>query len=216
MMINKRITPLILGIALTCTSYAGGDLEAAVPAVVPIVPATINPVPIYIGLGLVAVAIDRDPCVCGDTETKDLRYGNLLRLGWDYNNYVGIETRVLKTYGSDVFSKTEHYGLYLKPQYHVSEQMNIYALLGYGKTKVDYTNGIRSSTTDENAFSYGLGFEYDFGKDESLGTYSRPFDGQGDQEKGWGMWVDMQHLLNNGGAVHTTSNIMTAGITYDF
>ncbi len=213
---NKIIISITTMIILATTSYAGGKFVA--PAVAPIVPIppVVNPWPIYVGLGLVAADLDRDPCLCGEAESKDLRYGGILRLGWDFNNYIGVEARVLKTFEDDVFSETEHYGLYLKPQYHVTPQMNVYGLFGYGKTTVDYTNGVRSSTTDENGFSYGAGFEYDFGSDESLGTYSRVFDGQGDQEKGWGMWVDVQHLLSNAGAVHTTSNIVTAGITYDF
>lgn len=206
-------------IALATTSYAGGKNGAApVSSIVPIVPVPmVNPWPIYVGLGLLAVNLDRDPCPCGNkTEIKDLRYGGIVRLGWDFNNYIGVEARWLKTFENNVFSETEHYGLYLKPQYHIAPQMNIYGLLGYGNTTIDYTNGVRSSTTDENGFSYGAGFEYDFGSDVSQGTYSRTFDGQGDQEKGWGMWVDVQHLLSNAGAVHTTSNILTAGITYDF
>ncbi len=215
---NKIIISTVTVLALACNTFAGGKFVAVAESeVVPIpVPVMINPLPIYIGLGLVAVNLKRDPCACASTETDDLRYGSILRTGWDFNNYVGVEARVLKTLENDAFSETTHYGLYLKPQYHVTPQMNVYALLGYGNTTVDYTNGIKSSTTDENGFSYGAGFEYDFGADESLGTYGRTFDGQGDQEKGWGMWVDVQHLLNDAGAVHTTSNILTTGITYDF
>ena len=216
-MMNKIVVSAMIVMGLASNILAGGKYAGVTESeVVPIYVPTINPIPIYIGLGLVAVALDRDPCTCGNTETKDLRYGSVMRLGWDHNNYVGVEARVLKTLENGVFSETTHYGLYLKPQYPVSEQMNVYALIGYGKTKVDYTNGIRSSTTDENGFSYGAGFEYDFGADKSLGIYSRAFDGQGDQEKGWGMWMDVQHLLKNDGAVHTTSNILTTGITYDF
>ncbi len=218
---NKIIISIITMIALATTSYAGGKSGPAavtpIAAIVPMAP-VINPWPIYIGLGLVMANLERDPCPCtpNAADIKDHRYGGIVRAGWDFNNYIGIEARALKTFGNDVFSETEHYGLYLKPQYHISSQMNVYGLLGYGKTTIDYTNGVRSSTTDENGFSYGAGFEYDFASDESFGVYSRVFDGQGDQEKGWGMWVDMQHLLSNAGAVHTTSNIVTAGITYDF
>ncbi len=213
---NKIITSLITAVVLTSTSFAGGKFVA--PVIVPVIPIvpTINPLPIYIGLGLVAVNIDRDPCACANVETDDLRYGSILRVGWDFNNYVGVEARVLKTLENDVFSETTHYGLYLKPQYHVTPQMNVYGLLGYANTTIDYNNGILSSTTDENGFSYGVGFEYDFNVDAGLGIYGRTFDGQGDQEMGWGLWVDVQQLLNDAGAVHTTSNIFTAGITYDF
>jgi opacity protein-like surface antigen len=96
------------------------------------------------------------------------------------------------------------------------DEMNVYGLLGYGRTTIDYTNGIMSSTLKENGFAYGAGLEYDLSSDESLGEYSRAFDGQGDQEEGWGLWVDYQNLLMDEGVTHTDSNIITTGITYDF
>jgi OOP family OmpA-OmpF porin len=214
---RKILSSIVILLLLTGSLYAGGKkyIAPAEAAVVPI-PEIIDPWPIYVGVGLIALGLDRDPCLCGEAETKDLRYGGMIRAGWDFNNYIGIEARALKTFENNVFSETEHYGLYLKPQYHIASQTNVYALLGYGRTIVDYTNGVRSSRTDEKGFSYGVGFEYDFGTDESEGSYSRVFDGQGDQEKGWGMWVDFQHLLSNAGPVHTDSNLVTAGITYDF
>jgi len=213
---KKIILSTITVMMLTINANAGGKFVA--PAIVPVVPIPeiIDPLPLYIGLGLVAVNLDRDTCLCGGAESKDLRYGSVLRVGWDFNNYIGVEGRALKTFGNDVFSISEHYGLYVKPQYHVTEQMNVYALLGYGKTTIDYTNGVRSSITEEDGFSYGLGFEYDFTSDDSLGRYNRAFDGQGDQETSWGMWIDIQHLLKDEGSVHTTANILTIGITYDF
>ncbi len=219
-MMNKIVFSSIAIIALSITSLAGGKAMSPVNSeVVPIVPPVpvISPWPIYVGLGLLAVGIERDPCPCAPGDNiEDHRYGGIVRAGWDFNPYIGVEARALKTFGGTVFSETEHYGIYLKPQYHVTPQMNVYGLIGYGNTKIDYTNGVKSSTTDENGLSYGAGIEYDFTADISEGTYSRMFDGQGDQEKGWGVWVDVQHLLSNAGAVHTDSNIITAGITYDF
>ena len=81
---------------------------------------------------------------------------------------------------------------------------------------IDYNNGVRNSSLKQNGFAYGAGMEYDLSADESLGEYARGFDGQGDQEKGWGLWIDFQHLLSNEGMTHTDSNIVTTGITYDF
>ena len=203
---------------------AGG--KVIVPAyteVIPIPPPKqISPVPVYIGVGAVASSISRDSCSCDPTgaDLKDLRYGGIVRLGYDFNNYFGIEARALKTFGSNVFSEVSHYGIYAKPQYHVADAANVYALLGYGQTTVDYTNGVLSSHNPKSGFSYGAGFEYDFnGEDAEEGAeegYSRTFDGQGDQEEGWGIWADIQNLLTDEGLMHTNSNIVTAGITYDF
>jgi OOP family OmpA-OmpF porin len=218
--IRNTLLTLTVAAAVSTQSMAGGKLIAPVDApVIPIVvPTTFNPLPIYIGIGAIAAFISRDACPCADegSEIEDHRYGGVVRAGWDFNQYVGIEARALKTFGSDTFSTTEHYGLYLKPQYHVADQVNVYGLLGYGRTTVDYDNGIKSSHNPSNGFSYGAGFEYDLSQDTSEGNYARVFDGQGDQEKGWGLWLDFQHLLNNEGPMHTDNNIITGGITYDF
>ena len=215
---KKTMKTLTALLALTGSLYAGGGKAVApAEAVVAPIPETISPIPLYIGVGALAYLIHRDPCPCGNGgDIRDHRYGGIIRGGYDVNNYFGIEARALKSFGGTTFSKVKHYGLYLKPQYHVSEQTNVYGLLGYGKTTVDYTNGILSSHNPKNGIAYGVGFEYDFGKDESEGVYDRAFDGQGDQEKGWGLWVDFQHLLSNAGPMHTDLNLVTAGITYDF
>jgi hypothetical protein len=214
------------GLILSINATAGG--KGIAPAAVPVIPvATENPWPLYVGVGALMTSLTRDPCPCNPNgpDLDDHRYGIATRIGWDFNNYFGIEGRYLKTFGSDVFSKTEHYGLYLKPQYHISEQSNVYALLGYGKTKVKYDNGVYNYNTnkkycyvDENDIAYGVGFEYDFKKDDKNPIYAfdRAFDGQGDQETGWGLWVDFQRILTDGGYTHTDVNVVTAGITYDF
>ena len=46
--------------------------------------------------------------------------------GWEYNQYVGIEGRALKATVDSDWGETTHYGIYLKPQYPVSEEVNIY------------------------------------------------------------------------------------------
>jgi hypothetical protein len=217
--IKNRVLLLTVAVAFGTQSIAGGG-KLMSPVEVPIAPIfpTVNPLPIYVGIGAMAAFISRDPCPCSpnDPNIDDHRYGGIIRTGWDFNQYVGIEARALKTFGSDVFSETEHYGLYLKPQYHVADQVNVYGLLGYGRTTVEYTACTVEPNVTSNGFSYGAGIEYDLGGDSSEGNYARGFDGQGDQEKGWGLWLDFLHLLSDEGATHTDSNIITAGITYDF
>jgi len=217
MQIRKTVISIVTIMALGTSSYAGGKYVKPVEAEVVPIPVVINPLPLYIGIGLVVAGLSRD-CPCsGDKRLKDMTYGVVGRLGWDFNQYIGIEARYLKSSLEDDFSKTTHYGLYLKPQYPITEQTNIYGLIGYGKTTVDYNNHAgRSSTLSKNGLSYGAGLEYDFGSDISQGQYDRAFDGQGDQEKGWGLWVDFQHLLYNEGVFNTDSNLVTAGVTYDF
>jgi len=197
MKIKKLIAVLLFGTVLLS---AGKNVAPAETPVVPVV----TPWPLYIGLGLVMTDIDRDPCPCanGATIIEDHRYGAIVRMGIDFNPYLGLEARALRTFGSDVFSKTRHYGIYLKPQFPFSDKMRIYGLLGYGTTRIDYTNGIRSSTTDESGVAYGAGIEY---------RLSRDADGNG-----WGLWTDYSRLLKDKGAVHSTVDLFSAGIMYHF
>jgi len=217
--VKQIINSLFITVCLTVNMSAGGK-KNIVPAETPIVPIIpmVYPNPIYIGVGLIQANIQRDPCACmrSQTDIKDHRYGAVFRVGADYNQYIGVEARALKSLGSKAFSITKHYGVYVKPQYHFLDSMNIYALLGYGKTTVVLDNGKIYSENTKNSFAYGLGFEYDFTKEKSKGQYSRAFDNQGEQEGGFGLWLDYQKLFNNVGANNLNSSIITMGITYDF
>jgi OOP family OmpA-OmpF porin len=212
---KKTVITLSTVVALTVSSYAGGKGVEPAEEAVEAIPATISPLPLYIGLGLVASAVSKD-CACGDDDRlKDMTYGGLLRVGWDFNQYIGLEARYANASMEKDFSTTTHYGIFAKPQYHITNQMNIYGLVGYGQTTVEGC-GLNDGEFEESGLSYGLGFEYDFGSDESQGQYGRMFDGQGDQEKGWGVWADYQNLFHNEGASNVKTNIFSVGVTYDF
>jgi OOP family OmpA-OmpF porin len=214
---KKIVISVTTVLALSVTSHAGGKNIVPVDAqVAAIPPKIVSPIPLYVGLGVVAAGLSRD-CPCEDgSRLKDTTYGGLVRAGWDVNQYFGLEARGLKTSWEKDFSQTKHYGVFLKPQYHVMDQVNIYGLLGYGKTTIDYSNGRRSSTLSEKGLSFGVGMEYDFSTDDTSVQYSRAFDGQGDQEEGWGVWIDYQNLLVDEGTFGTDTNIVSIGITYDF
>ena len=215
------LTLSIMVTALIVNGFAGGKYSTPSKAKItsiPPLPPVIVPNPLYIGIGAVVSTVKRDPCPCdpNDDRLTDTRYGAVARVGADYNQYLGLEGRFFKTFGSDAFSTVQHYGLYIKPQYHFIDEMNIYGLLGYGKTTIDYTNGIISRTTAKSGLAYGIGLEYDIFKEKKAGRYLRHFDNQGDQEKGFGVWMDFQHLLHKVGKYNSNSNIGTVGITYDF
>jgi OOP family OmpA-OmpF porin len=214
-MMKNTLIILTTIMTFTMSTYAGSKNVAPIEAEVLPVPPVINPIPIYLGIGLVASAVSKD-CPCADDERqKDMTYGAIIRAGWDINQYVGVEARYAKARLEKDFSTTTHYGLFLKPQYHITNQMNVYGLLGYGKTVVEGC-ALKNGELSQSGFSYGLGFEYDFSEDDSLGEYERMFDGQGDQEKGWGLWADYQNLFNNEGHYKVKTNLFSAGVTYDF
>jgi OOP family OmpA-OmpF porin len=160
--LKKAVVVAGVIVSMSGTLLAGGTkMVSPVDAKVAPVAEVISPIALYVGVGLVASSTKRDPCPCDpdSSDLKDLRYGTFIRGGYDFNNYFGIEGRAFKTLGSDTFSKVTHYGLYAKPQYHLTDALNIYGLIGYGRTIVDYTNGIQSSHNTKNAFSYGAGIE---------------------------------------------------------
>jgi len=198
---KNKFAGVALSLFLSVTAlYAGKNTE---PAQSPIIPVDL---PIYIGIGGIWSTTSTDcPCASGERLYDSSNYGGIVRLGYDFNPYFGIEARFLKSQFSKKFAETTHYGLYLKPQYHITEAMNVYALAGYGRTRID--TDCQSPLYEDNGFSFGAGMEYDF---KSLSNE------QGDAETGWGMFADYQNLLWDEGPNNVRSNIFSVGITYDF
>ncbi len=199
-------------------SYGSSKMVVPTEAPVEPVPALDTPVPVYLGLGLLWGKYNH----CTDNCTyEDVTFGALLRGGYEWNQYIGVEARMLATFiGSDSSGgqTLRHIGLFAKPMYPVNEDFNIYGLLGYGWTKT-YTGGNKRLTTvDDSGFSGGLGIEYDlFGNDndeDDETLYDRGFDGQADQEKGWGLFVDYQRLLIKSDS--PDMDVVSGGVTYDF
>ena len=209
------MTKLVLASLLASGVLVAGKNVA--PAVAPVAP-VVDVNPFYIGLGLLWSGTSRDcPCASGN-RLKETTYGVIGRIGYDFNKYIGVEARALKASIDKDFAETTHYGIYLKPQYPVTDKLNIYGLIGYGKTKIECSHpSIPAGTKmyDKSGLSVGIGMEYDLSKDKPVAA-SRPFDGQGDQEQGMGVWVDYQNLLHNEGTTNIKANIVTAGVTYDF
>jgi len=220
---QKMVTRGLSLLLLTSLIHAGGKKMIA-PAKAPVkpIPALASPSPYYIGAGLVWGAFHG---VCGvdpDCTYEDVTYGAMVRGGYEYNQYFGIEARALKTWWeADALGgeKLQHIGIFAKPMYPVSEDFNLYGLLGYGWTKTDVVaSGTALEEIDESGFSAGIGIEYDLSDkeddfDDTL-AYDRAFDGQADQEQGWGVFVDYQYLLLKSDVPDLY--VISAGLTYDF
>ncbi len=196
----KKIAILAAALlAAGSTLYAGGDIEPVYEPVVtePKPVATPLSTVYYVGGGVVVSGLSRD-CPCNKNERiKDMTYGVALKAGADITEYVGLELRYLKTFLEKDFSDMEHVGLYLKPQYTMTPETTLYALLGYGKTSIDYTVTKNGSTLSKSGFAYGAGVEVSLQNDI-------------------GFWIDIQHLLNDEGSYNTDLNIGTAGMLYRF
>jgi len=183
---------------LSTTLYAGG--KGVVPAVAPVVPIeTIDPSPWYLGAGLVWAKLS--DCKLVDCSYEDVTYGAMLRGGYEFNEYFGLEARGIRTFldeGPFGGAPLQHVGLYVKPQYPISERINAYALLGYGYTE-NLGNGARLDYFDnDSGFSAGLGLEYDLS----------------DQGRGWSLFLDYQRLLIKSDVPDLDA--ISFGLRYDF
>jgi OOP family OmpA-OmpF porin len=165
----------------------------------------------YAGLGITGTRYN-PKCNCPKASGVDNAIAFLVRLGYDFNQYIGIEARGMNSIAKENHKSTiTHTGLFLKPMYPITNFTNIYGLIGTAKTKVKG----KAQKVDAEGLAFGGGVEVDLSKDKPKeGIYSRKFDGEGDQEKGLGVFVDYERLIvkDNAPSIDT----LTAGVTYDF
>lgn len=217
------------GDLVTTTSYETEDfVEAEVipvipapppvivkePAPVPVIPAPVpkaDVYPIYVGLGLAAARYDAK-CKDGVKQSHvDKTAGVLVRGGYDFNKYVGVEARGIITSLKSNGGKVKHLGAFAKPMYPVSDDVNVYGLVGYAKTT---TQG-SMRRTNVSGLALGAGVEYDLSEDTKKDAkYNREFDGQADQEKGFGVFADYERLYLKSNAPELDA--VNVGVTYDF
>jgi len=210
----------VAAIIVSSSLFAGKNYIPADTPVVP-VPQPEGISPFYIGAGLVGANFVFDCEKVDNCGYEDTTYGLMVRAGYDYNQYFGIEARYIRTLwdkGPLGGVPLEHYGLFLKPQFPIGDRGNIYALLGYGHTK-NRGNGARLNYfNDDNGFSAGLGFEIDLsGSDKDKvanGDYKREFDGHAEQNRGLSLFVDYQRLLVKSDT--PDMDVVSVGLRYDF
>ncbi len=207
---------LLICTLLGTMANAGGKTVAPVDAEV--IPIGENISSWYLGTGGVWTKFS----ACSDNcDYEDVTYGAMLRAGYEFNEYFGIEVRVMRTFleeGPFGGVPLQHVGVYAKPQYPMSERINMYGFLGYGYTE-NLGNGARLNYFDnDHGFSAGLGLEYDLSDKEGdfikEGNYNRDFDGDGDQNQGWSLFVDYQRLLIKENI--PDMDVVSLGVRYDF
>jgi len=213
---------LIAGTIIAITTSLHGGGKNILPAVAPVVPLELtDPSPWYIGAGFVMGRFYSDQCPKTFTcAYEDLTYGLMVRGGYEWNQYIGIEARGIRTFwGADDLGgeKLQHIGFFAKPTYPIGEDFDLYGLLGYGWTKT-ITDSQYLPHINESGFSWGVGLEFDLSsKDDDYEEdvrYERPFDGHANQEKGWGLFIDYQQLLIKSDL--PDMDIVSIGVTYDF
>jgi len=186
------------------------EAPAPTPVPVPVVPAA-SVSGLYAGLGIAAANYDTNCNCSSDKSGTDKTAGVMARVGYDFNKYVGIEARGMRTNWKADGGKVKHAGVFVKPMLPVSDATNVYGLVGFAKTT---TQG-KLRHTDVEGLAFGAGIEYDLSSDKKKDAkYDREFDGKGDQEKGLGVFADYERLYYKSGSPDLDA--VSVGVTYDF
>ena len=152
---------LVAVLAMSTFAVAGGDI-APVEEPVVVVPEVVESTGgFYLG-GAYGY---------GDMEFSETGYSHnenfdsfMLQAGYKFNPYIAVEGRYWLTSEdswddwNEDFS-ADSWGIYVKPMYPVTNELDVYALLGYGDT--DPEIGGQGPDYDTDGFQWGLGASYD-------------------------------------------------------
>ena len=201
----KKLTISIAALAIMAVSAQAG--KNVIPAPVEPIPVPVYaPLGLYLGGGLTYSKSECqcDPSVqCSDgTSCAKVKggttYGVNLKAGYSFTNYLALEAKYIYTPWGDKNKTLKHYGLYLKPSYVVTDNLDIYALLGYGKTECETVKG------SQKGFAWGAGAEY---------TINKRIDGKKD---GFGIYVEYLRPLKKTGNKNIKIDMINAGVSYNF
>jgi opacity protein-like surface antigen len=201
----KKITTTIAALAImTISANAGKNFEPVTVDPIP-VPVVNIPLGLYLGGGF---TYNSSECQCDDNikfsdgttsrVNKSKTYGYNLKAGYTINSFLAVEAKYINTPWGDDNKAIKHYGLYIKPTYAVTENLDIYALLGYGKTECE------TLKESEKGFAWGAGAEYTFNKKV------RGF------KDGLGVYVEYLRPLKKTGNKDITVDMVNAGVSYHF
>jgi len=156
--------------------------------------------PFYMGAAwsLMATRLDDRVNIMGEEDFQDRQTGITLVAGYDFMDYLGAELRAaIAVSGADTGNDDmQQFGLYLKPQYPVTPEMNVYGLLGYSMINMsDDWNGVNNVFDGDNdGISFGLGLDYGVTENISVFTdyvnYLRNYGGTNSQ---WGANLGLKY-----------------------
>jgi len=210
---------LVTVLAMSTFVMAGGDI-APVEEPVVVVPEVIESTgAFYIGAAYGLLSADAEETFPGgnltyDTESNDYSQF-MLQAGYKFNDYVAVEGRywigmddnswdnVWDNHGG-LTAELDTWGLYVKPMYPVTENFDIYALLGYASS--DYEISGAGYTWNQDAFdgfSWGLGADYAF--TDSVSVFVD-----------YVALYDDTYVNNAGNNVDFTIDSWNFGVTYTF
>ena len=202
---KKIALSVMTAVCVSSFAVAGGDLKEVEPAVVPVIPvAEEEKSGLYAGVGISAVSTRDGSLSFFDEESGQDRTGNLLFMaGYEFNPYVALEGRYSTYIAEEDVLNSDTWGVYLKPQYPVSEDFKVYALLGFGGIDAEGVNG-HDVDVDDSGFQWGLGGSYDM-----TDTFSVFFDYVS-------LASDLEANSFLGVPEDVDSDALTVGIIYNF
>ena len=174
---NKTVISMVTVAAMSMSAVAGGNI-APVEEPVMVVEPVVSDSGLYLGMayGFTNSSTDHVGGTLGSSITylENIDYGSLMfQTGYKFNEYVAVEGRYWLgfdksaedyVFGLTLDTNSDTWGVYVKPMYPVTEELNVYALLGYASTTFEATHPQRTFTTlyEPEGFSWGLGAEYEF------------------------------------------------------
>ncbi len=208
---------LVTVLAMSAFAVAGGDI-APVEEPVVVVPEVIESTgAFYIGAAYGLLSADAEETFPGgnltyDTESNDYDQF-MLQAGYKFNDYVAVEGRYWIGMDDNSWHNTIHggltaevdtWGIYVKPMYPVTDNFDIYALLGYADA--DYTisgSGYTWNQDGFDGFSWGVGADYAF--TESISVFVD-----------YVSLYDDTYVNHAGNNVDFTIDTWNFGVTYTF
>ena len=163
---------LVAVLAMSTFAIAGGDIAPVEPMVETPMVVEQSSAGFYVGMGYGALEGEIDPAndaiASKDSDTFDEL---LLLAGYKFNKYVAVEGRYwfggentwnrydAVGYAGEQDVSVDSWGIYVKPMYPVTDAFNVYGLLGYAGSSLDYDIG-DTDFGDTDGFSYGVGVDY--------------------------------------------------------
>jgi len=200
----KKITLSLLVICMIHGTAMAGDDTTPVEAPITVIPMMTQSA-FYVGLGLSAVSNREASLDFFDITNGQDRTGDITLLaGYKFNPYIAVEGRYMKSMMQEDILERDSWGIFAKPQYPITESINLYALLGYGGYNAEGTTSTRSIDVDDTGFQWGFGIDYELVENVSV-------------------FVDYVNIANDvtvTSFINTPANVssdaLTVGVTYTF
>jgi len=213
----RKLTLSLATILATSTfAFAGGDI---VPVMEPVIETpmviedeVVSDSGVYVGLGY---SLLRSTSKYGQDDLANDYSAGMAQIGYKFNEYISVEGRYwygiaeeLDKLNTAVFGKFDSeaaaWGVYAKPMYPVTEELDVYALVGYGASSVNGTKLANGTTMDVEVagLSWGVGAAYSF--TENFSVFADYVDFQDDTEKV--NLVDFENAFDS----------INLGVTYKF